>query len=150
MLQRWQFADWPFCSAFSSPKLKINPHKKYWFLLKNLLFCVTWFSERSMLCHCCTASCVQWHGGWAPRCRFVEHLERKYLKERRNRRLWRWWCWGIIRNSRRVGLQGRRRGIGQILGCWCYVLPFDSDCMKESSEWTATAVLLCSCVLTCV
>lgn len=41
---------------------------------------------------------------------------------------------GIFRNSRRVELQYRCRGIRHIVACWCYVLPSDSDCMKESSE----------------
>lgn len=45
--------------------------------------------------------------------------------------------------SRGIGLQWRRTGIRQVLACWCYVLPSDSDCVKESSEWTATAVLWC-------
>ena len=48
--------------------------------LKTVLCCITWHSEHSRLCHCCTVSCVQWHGGWASRCRIFHHVGGKYLK----------------------------------------------------------------------
>jgi hypothetical protein len=32
----------------------------------------------------------------------------------------------------------------QIVSCLCYVLPSDSDCMKESSKWTA---VMCGAVV---
>ena len=119
----------------------------YWLLLKTVQCCITWPSEHSTLCHCCTARCVQWHGGWAPRCRFSNIFEANIWKVRRNRRLWRWWCWGIFRNWSKVGL--RCKGIRLRPACVMY-------CHLTVTVWRRAAnelpqqfcTVSCSCVLT--
>jgi hypothetical protein len=81
---------------------------------------------------------------------YFNMLKANILKSRWNRRLWRWWSWGIVRNSRTVGLQWRCGAITQFPPAGVMY------CHLTATVWRRAANELpqqfcnvsCSCVLT--
>ena len=90
MLQSWQSASKHGSSVLRLPSQhpELKPLKIF-AVVKTVLCCIPWPSEHSTLCHCCTASSVQWHeGGGLRDVTFFSILEANILEGMWNRRMW--------------------------------------------------------------